>query len=126
MAPEKPLSPTVKPMNSDACAMGASRKPDRPASAELNTNAPIITALTLMPIRLATLPLAATARIALPSIVRVHHAVEADHDDDRHRQHQQFLRTHADAEQAHHRVAERRRARRRAWAPRSPGRCFAG
>lgn len=44
--------------------------PDKPARAVLTTNAPIITACTLMPISVATWLLCATARIALPTAVR--------------------------------------------------------
>ncbi|MNV80470.1 hypothetical protein D3C71_1740770 [compost metagenome] len=70
IAPEKPLRPTASPMKSDAWAIGARRNPERPASAELTTKAPTMMALVLMPIKLATLPLAATARIAFPTMVR--------------------------------------------------------
>ena len=77
IAPENPFSAIERPTYSEADAIGAMRKPLRPASAELRKNAPTMTAVTLIPIRLATRWSCATARIALPIMVLLHHPVEA-------------------------------------------------
>ena len=90
-------------------AIGASRKPHRPASAELSTKAPTITAVTLMPIRLATLPFVRDRAHGLADHGPAHHPVEADHDHDGDTEHQHLLRPHADAGDSDHLVAHRRR-----------------
>src|SRR6516225_4445747 len=69
IAPENPFSAIARPTYSEADAIGAMRKPLRPASAELRKNAPTMTAVTLMPMRLAIRWSCATARIALPMMV---------------------------------------------------------
>ncbi len=70
IAPENAFSAMPSPMNSEADAIGATSNPPSPASALERTNAPIITAATLIPISEATAGLCATARIALPMRVR--------------------------------------------------------
>ncbi len=88
----KPLSASVKPMNSDAEVIGAISAPLTPASPLLSANVPIITAATLMAHQARDLRAVRDGPHRLADARAAHDEIQNEHDDDGHAEDQQLLR----------------------------------